>query len=270
MRSVPSPRSFPWRAAALALAALAAAARADVPASRSPSLDTLPQDKYGALVRQGHLIFTQTATHARRYVGNGLSCSNCHLDAGRKPNAAPLWAAWGMYPAYLAKTDRVNTFEERVQQCFRFSMNGFAPAIDSHEMRAIVAYAQWLSKGVPAGIEQPGRGFPTVPRTGRDPNPQRGKLLFKQQCAACHGENGAGRERAAGGYAVPPLWGFDSYNKGAGLHREDLMAGFLKANMPLGNPRLTDQEAHDIAAWIQLQERWPDPRKGFLRGILEK
>jgi len=25
-----------------------------------------------------------------------------------------------------------------------------------------------------------------------------------------------------------------------------------------------------VAAWIDLQERWPDPRKGFLRGLLDK
>ena len=236
----------------------------------APELDRLPADKYGELVRQGYRIFTATPEEAKRYSGNALSCSNCHLDAGRKPNAAPLWAAWGMYPAYLAKNDRVNTFEERVQQCFRFSMNGFAPALDSHEMRALVAYAQWLSKGAPVGVELGGRGFPTVPRTGSDPNAQRGREIFKARCANCHGDAGEGRKDASDRFSAPPLWGFNSFNKGAGLHRVDLMAGFLKANMPLGNPDLTDQEALDLAAWITLQERWPDPRKGLLRGVLEK
>jgi thiosulfate dehydrogenase len=232
-------------------------------------LESLPQDKYGELVRQGQRIFTQTPQYARRYSGNALSCSHCHLEAGTKPGAAPLWAAWGMYPAYLAKSDRVNTFEERVQQCFRFSLNGFAPPLDSHEMRAITAYAQWIAKGVPVGVELPGRGFPTVARTGADPNPLRGRSIYRAKCMSCHGENGAGQKNGAA-VAIPPLWGWHSYNKGAGLHRIDLMAGFLKANMPLGNPTLTDQEALDLAAWIHLQERWPDPRKGFLRGVLEQ
>jgi thiosulfate dehydrogenase len=65
------------------------------------------------------------------------------------------------------------------------------------------------------------------------------------------------------------VWGYASYNKGAGLHRVDLLAGFVKANMPLGAALLSDQEALDIAAWINLQERWPDPRKGLLRGLVE-
>jgi thiosulfate dehydrogenase len=61
-----------------------------------------------------------------------------------------------------------------------------------------------------------------------------------------------------------------SYNKGAGMHRLDLLAGFLKANMPLDNPDLSDQEAWDVAAWIHLQERWPDPRQSLIKGFLEK
>jgi thiosulfate dehydrogenase len=229
-----------------------------------PELSDLPQDKYGELVRQGYRIFTNTTEHARRYSGNSLSCGNCHLDAGRRPHSAPLWAAWGMYPAYLAKSDRVSTFEERLQQCFRFGMNGIAPPIDSHEIRALVAYSQWLARGKPAGVELPGRGFPTIVRTGSDPNPLRGKTVYGKRCIACHGEHGEGRKDAG-----PPLWGLGSYNKGAGFFRIDLLAGFLKANMPLGNTDLTDQEALDLAAWINLQERWPDPRKGLLRGFLE-
>jgi thiosulfate dehydrogenase len=227
-----------------------------------------PPDKHGELIYQGYLMFTQTPKAARAYAGNSLSCSNCHLDAGRKANAAPMWAAYGMYPAYLARSDRVTTLAERVQQCFTFSMNGLPPPLDSQEMSALLAYSQWLSRGRPVGVEQPGRGFPTVTRTGSDPNPLRGKAHYAQRCAVCHGAHGEG-QKTAGTFSVPPLWGFNSYNKGAGMNRVDLMAGFLKANMPLGNPDLTDQEALDIAAWVKLQERWPDPRKGLLAGLLE-
>ncbi len=229
-----------------------------------------PPDKHGELVFQGYLMFTQTPRAARMYAGNGLSCSNCHLDAGRKADAAPLWAAWGMYPAYLAKSDRVVTFAERVQQCFTFSMNGLPPPLDSHEMNAILAYSQWLARSRPVGEQLPGRGFPTVSRTGSDPNLLRGKALYAQRCASCHGAHGEGRRLDNGSYSMPPLWGFDSFNKGAGLNRIDLMAGFLKANMPLGKPDLSDQEALDLAAWINIQERWPDPRKGLISGLLER
>jgi len=271
--------SFSIRAAVAALPLVIAAA-APLPAlaqsqARSaakalPELSELPQDKYGDLVRQGYRIFTETTRYAPRYSGNALSCGNCHLDAGRRANSAPMWAAWGMYPAYLAKSDRVNTFDERVQQCFRFSLNGIAPPVDSPEVRALVAYSQWLARGKPAGVELAGRGYPTIPRTGSDPNPLRGKALYAGRCASCHGENGEGRRDKAGAYTAPPLWGMQSYNKGAGLHQLELLAGFLKANMPLGKPDLKDQEALDLAAWINLQERWPDPRKGLLKGLLER
>lgn len=254
----------------LVLAATRAAFAGEIRSPRLPDIDELPQDKHADLVRQGYRIFTNTPEHARRYSGNALSCSNCHLDAGRRPNAAPMWAAWGMYPAYLAKNDRVNTFDERIQQCFRFGLNGIAPPVDSHEVRALAAYAQWLARGNPVGVELPGRGFPTIARTGSDPNPQRGRSLYAKRCAVCHGDSGGGRKDVPSPHGSPPLWGVSSFNKGAGLYRTDLLAGFLKANMPLGKPDLTDQQALDLAAWINLQERWPDPRKGFLRGLLEK
>ena len=234
-----------------------------------PGEDTLAHDQYGELVRQGYRIFTDTPHEARRFSGNVLSCSNCHLDAGRKAGAAPLGPAWGMYPAYQAKTDRVVTIEDRVQQCFRFSMNGLPPPLDSREVRALTAYSHWLARGLPVGVQQPGRGFATVAPTGTDPDPQRGKATFAQRCAACHGPQGDGRPGGQGERAFPPVWGFSSFNKGAGLNRPNLLAGFLKGNMPYGNANLTDQEALDLAAWITLQERWPDPRKGLLTGVLE-
>ncbi len=149
-------------------------------------------------------------------------------------------------------------------------LNGIAPPLDSPEVRALVAYSQWLANGKPAGVELPGRGFPTLGRTGSDPNPLRGKAVYAKRCSVCHGESGEGRKDPAGNYIGPPVWGMHSYAKGAGFHEVDLLAGFLKANMPLGKADLTDQEALDVAAWIDLQERWPDPRKGFLRGVLDK
>lgn len=236
----------------------------------APGEDTIPNDKYGDDVRLGKKIFTETYKYGRRYVGNDLSCANCHLQAGRQPNAGPMWAAYGMYPAYREKTDRSNSLEERIQQCFQFSMNGFAPAQDAPELRALVAYIHFLSKGVPIGVEMPGRGFPQVIRTGSDPSPMRGGDVYKAKCTTCHGADGAGEKKPGGGYTWPPLWGMDSYNKGAGMANNDRLAGFIKANMPLEQPwSLTDQEALDVAAYINLQIRPFDPRKGLLKGLFD-
>ncbi len=237
-----------------------------------PALEAIPHDKYGDEVRLGHKIFTETWRYARRYAGNDLTCANCHLDAGRKANSAPMWAAFGMYPTYRRKNDRNVTLEERIQDCFRFSMNGFAPALDAPEIRALTSYFHYLAKGAPVGTEMPGRGFPQVVATGQDPNPTRGGQVFKAKCAVCHGEDGSGKrvEGQKEGWQFPPLWGSESFNKGAGLHQVQTMAGFIKANMPLGQDfSLTDQEALDVAAFINLQLRPWDPRKGMLKGLFE-
>jgi len=236
-----------------------------------PSDDEIPNDKYGDDVRLGQKIFTATYKYARRYIGNELTCANCHLDAGRRPHSAPLWAAYGMYPSYKAKNDRNNTIEERIQQCFRFSMNGISPAQDAPEVRALVSYIHFLSRGVPIGVEMPGRGYPLISKTGYDPNPSRGGAVYKNKCASCHADDGAGKKNGGGdGYQFPPLWGLDSYNKGAGMARDELLAGFIKANMPLGEGwTLSDQEALDVAAYINLQLRPWDPRKGFIKGMFD-
>lgn len=236
----------------------------------APGEDTIPNDKYGDDVRLGKKIFTETYKYGRRYAGNDLTCANCHLDAGRMPNAGPMWAAYGMYPAYREKTDRSNSLEERIQQCFRFSLNGFAPALDAPELRALVSYIHFLSRGVPIGMDMPGRGYPQVVRTGSDPSPKRGADIYGAKCATCHGTNGAGVQKAGGGYTWPPLWGMDAYNKGAGMANNETLAGFIKANMPLGQPwSLADQEALDVAAYINLQIRPVDPRKGLLKGLFD-
>ena len=235
-----------------------------------PSDELIPNDKYGDDVRLGKKIFTETNKYAKRYAGNGLSCSNCHMDAGRQANSAPMWAAYGMYPAYKSKNDRNNSLGDRIQQCFRFSLNGFAPTQDTPEIRALETYIHFLSKGVPSGVEMPGRGFPQIVNTGYDANPSRGASQYNQKCVSCHGKDGSGKKNNEGTSLYPPLWGLDSYNKAAGFTRNDLLAGFIKANMPLGNGwSLSDQEALDIASYINLQIRPLDPRKGFLEGLFE-
>lgn len=234
------------------------------------SEDLIPDDKYGEDVRLGKKIFTRTYKYASRYTGNDLACSNCHLNAGRKPNSAPLWAAFGMYPSYKSRNDRNNSLEERIRQCFRFSMNGIPPALDTPEIRALVSYIHFLSRGVPIGVHMPGRGFPQIVNTGNDPNPTRGSAVYKDKCTVCHKSNGQGEKKQGGGYNYPPLWGMGSYNKGSGMAQDKLLAGFIVANMPLGNGwSLTDQEALDVAAFINLKIRPWDPRKGVIKGLFD-
>jgi thiosulfate dehydrogenase len=227
-----------------------------------PPDEAMPADEFGKAVRLGRAIFTDTQTYAREYVGNKLNCVNCHLDAGRKADSAPLWAAYGMFPAYRDKNKHVNTYEERLAGCFRFSMNGKAPAPGSKEMVALVSYSYWLAKGAPIGVELKGRGYPQLPQPRQEPDAVRGKQVFDANCALCHGADGQGTE-SNGRYVFPPLWGKNSYNGGAGMSKVKNAAAFIHANMPLGKGNsLSTQDAWDVAQYLDSQPRPPDPRKG--------
>jgi len=233
-----------------------------------PSMNELPNDKYGEEVRLGFKIFTQTQKFAARYAGRAMVCSHCHLNAGRKPHAVPLWGAAGMYPGYRFSSDKNDTLEDRMADCFRNSMNGIAPAPDSPEMRALVAYANFIAKGIPIGVHMPGRSFPDVDYTGYEASPTRGKDIFLNKCSTCHGENGKGQRRSDGSYQYPPLWGFNSYNKGASLYKQRKLARFIRANMPLGEGfSLSEQESWDLASFINMHERPKNPAKGILQEI---
>jgi len=241
------------------------------PASQfQPPLESeLPDNAYGALVRQGYALFVDTKRLAPQFVGNGLNCSNCHLDQGRLANSAPLWGAYPMYPAYRKKNDKVNTFAERLQGCFQFSMNGGTPpAADSPEITALSVYSYWLASKAPLGAELPGRGYPEVPSSANAYDLTRGAEVYKGLCAVCHGAEGQG-QKVGDSYVMPPLWGKDSYNWGAGMHRINTAASFIKYNMPLGQGgSLTDQQAWDVAAYVNSHERPQDPR--LVEGSVEK
>lgn len=237
-----------------------------------PQLINAPADKYGDEVRLGHKIFTETQRYAPRYAGRGLTCNNCHLDAGRKPNSAPMWAAMPAYPVYFQRSDRTDTIEDRIRTCFAFSMNGFPPAPDAPETRALVAYFHFISKGAPIATTLPGRSFPDLGYTGQEPSKDRGKVIYKNKCMTCHGENGEGIKHKDGHYTYPPLWGWNSYNKGSSFyHVRNMLARFIWANMPYKNDYdLTQQEAMDVAAYINIHNRPKDPRRGIWSDIVDR
>ena len=237
---------------------------------KSPSRDAFPEGPFGDAVRQGQAIFQNTNIHpaSGKYVGNQQACGNCHIDAGRLAGSAPLWAAWVAYPAYRSKTKQVDSFIERVQGCFKYSMNaqasaaGGPPAADSDTAVSLAAYSFWLAKGAPTGDDTlPGRGYPPLTETDQGFDPARGRAVYAAKCALCHGEEGKGVANAQAGTLFPPLWGAGSYNWGAGMHKVNTAGAFIRHNMPLGlDNALTDQEAWDAAAYVNSHERPQDPR----------
>ncbi len=196
-----------------------------------------------------------TQGYAKAYVGNALNCANCHLDAGLNPNAASFVGLAAVYPEYRARKGRSITLAERINECFERSLNGKALPPDSSRLQAVVAYIEWLSKGVPPGAAIPWRGIPRV-TPSRPPDAVHGKEIFAARCAFCHGAEGQGT------MAAPPLWGPRSYNIGAGMARLSVAASFIKANMPRGwGWALSDNEAYDVAAFINSRPRPDMPGK---------
>lgn len=247
--------------AAVGLAASASLSAAEPrPSFTPPSAASLPDDEFGKAVREGEQIFLHTPKLAGKFVGNDLNCVSCHLDAGRRPDSAPMWAAYVLYPAYRAKNGHVNTLAERLQGCFRFSMNGKAPPADDPTLTALQTYMFWLASKAPTGVKLEGQGYRKLPPPASKADYVRGSKVYAQYCALCHGAEGQGQKN--GKYWVfPALWGPDSFNWGAGMHQIGNAAGFIKANMPLGQAgMLSDQEAWDVAYFMNAHERPQDPR----------
>lgn len=194
---------------------------------------------------------------------NNLNCQSCHLDAGAKPFGNNYFAVNSTYPQMRARSGSMETIPKRINDCFQRSLNGQAIDTSGREMRAIIAYMEWLGTGVPKGEKPKGAGLVEVPFLNRAADPDRGKFVYQTQCASCHGANGQGLPMPDSPRDYPPLWGDNSYNQGAGLFRLSRLAGYVKANMPFGasheNPQLSDEEAWDVAAFINAQPRPPHP-----------
>lgn len=246
-----------------------------------PDIGSLPDNDQGRLVRRGRDLITATYAHlgpevpdpSMRYAGNNLACRNCHLDAGTKKFGNPLWGLKDLFPQYDAEAGHAISLEQRINACMTRSMNGRPLPLDAPEMRAMVAYVDFLSRGVKPGEELTGYGSGRIAELDRPADPRRGATVFQQTCAMCHGTDGSGLRRSLPttdlGYMVPPLWGPDSFNDAAGMNRLSTLAGFVHANMPNGTtylyPRLTPEEAWDVAAFVVSQPRphKPDSDKDY-------
>jgi thiosulfate dehydrogenase len=207
-------------------------------------------------------------------MSNGMNCQNCHLQAGTTPFGNNYSAVAATYPKFRARSGTEEDIQKRINDCFERSLNGKPLARDSKEMKAMVAYINWVGKEVPKGEVPIGSGLYEVPLLDRAADPIKGKLVYDLQCASCHQTDGKGMAKPDGtGYLYPPLWGESSYNHGAGLYRLSRFAGYVKANMPLGatfeQPILSDEESWDLAAYVNSMERpkkdlaqdWPDVSK---------
>ena len=215
-------------------------------------------------VVRGMRLHLQTKALLPDNVGNALNCTSCHLNAGTVADGSPFVGVSAFFPSYAPRAGKEVTLEERINGCFRRSMDGKPLPVASADMQAMVAYFDWMKMNTVAGDKVAGRGVGKVD-PAIVPDPVNGKVIYAQQCAVCHGDNGQGLKQADGSFVYPPLWGDESFNIGAGMARTYTAAAFVKRNMPigfhekfpLGQGGLSDQEAVDVAEYFSHQPR-PD------------
>jgi thiosulfate dehydrogenase len=247
-------------------------AAAALPASdfwTAPDINSVPDNAEKEILTYGKDLIANTALYfgpngkVAKNATNGMNCQNCHLDAGTKVYGNNYGSVFSTYPKYRARSGAEEDINKRVNDCFERSLNGKALAIDSKEMKAITTYINWLGKDVPKGEKAKGAGFKDLAFLDRAAEPLKGKTVYEQKCQSCHQANGEGVMNGDNtAFAYPPLWGKNSYNDGAGLYRISNFAKYVKSNMPLGashdNTQLTDEEAWDLAAYVNSQ---PRPKK---------
>lgn len=211
---------------------------------------TFPPGPQGDLIRYGHDLIEDTPRYASGYITAQMSCAACHLQAGRQPHAGSLLGIYALFPQWSKRAHRFIALQDRLAECFLYSMNGRPPAYESREMIAMTAYIAFLSRGAPVGTGFSGQG-PVALQPNLQPNAADGGRVYAARCIMCHGASGAGLAPQ-----YPPLWGPTSFNDKAGMDHLDHMAPFVKVAMPQNAPgSLTDQEALDVSAYILSKPR---------------
>jgi thiosulfate dehydrogenase len=230
-------------------------------------VSALPSGPQTDLIRYGEQLVADTARHigksatdpAKRYAGNDLACSHCHINSGLKPFGIPLVSTFATFPMMV--DEQVMSLAQRINGCMTRSMNGSPLPENGREMEAFVAYLQFIGRKAPQGVRVTGMGLPPLREPAQTPDPGRGATVYAAQCSKCHGNEGQGEPRMAPGigYNIPPLWGDNSFNSAAGMSRIATAAAFIHANMPIGSdyrePLLTGQQAWDVAAFMTSRPR---------------
>lgn len=225
----------------------------------------LPQNVlygYKLLSETQKYLGPQAEDPAMRHAGNNLSCTSCHLENGNHPGGASWAGVVERFPSFGGRSNSIGTIEDRINGCFERSMNGKKVGVDTREMKAMVSYMEWLAEDMPKEQKEYYAGFTDIEIPDVAVDLEFGKRVYDKDCAVCHQDDGQGMRSAdfSEGYQFPPLWGKDTYNEGAGMHRVITSALFIKANMPSGvatkeNPVLTDEEAYHVAGYINSFDR---------------
>ena len=232
---------------------------------KAPDPGTIPAGKTGEMIRYGKELIAHTANYfgpkgSIAQISNGMNCQNCHLDGGSRLFGNNFASFISGYPKMSNRSGKIEFATDRFVECFRRSLGGASPDTTKKETRAMLAYMKWIGRDVKKGQKLFGNATEKMPFLNAAADPVKGKIVFMAKCKSCHGNNGEGILAAdKKSYVYPPLWGPHSYNDAAGMYRIINLAGFVKNNMPYGatyqNPQLSDEEAWNVAAFIDSQPR---------------
>jgi len=225
-------------------------------------VNSLPADSTSNMIRHGYNLLMETSNivgpgvkdTAMRFAGNNLECRNCHFDAGQVKNTYNLIGVANRYPSVDKATNKSTSLVDRVNGCFMRSMNGRPMEANLYHMRSIIAYLNWISKGVPNDLE--GVNISDVGTISRAPDAVRGQSVFANNCMSCHADKGLGvlkNPEILGGvkYIIPPIAGDDTFNDAAGMANMEYLVRFLKTQMPKNKPgSLSLEDSYDVAAYV--------------------
>lgn len=230
----------------------------------------VPHTAYGKAVLYGRELVMNTPKYigpngiAGQYATNKMSCRHCHQAGGLKLHSFSLVLTHDIYPQYRAREDKILSLAERINNCINRPLNGKSLPLDSKEMIAFLSYLRYINNQWGNDSTYKEKKQNSLALTDTAASPERGMILFDNNCSRCHGTDGSGMLTAdESAYLYPPLWGEKSYQAGSSMHRVLKLATWIKYNMPFdkaipGKPFLTDQQALDIAAFInddQIHER---------------
>jgi len=227
---------------------------------KAPDIICLKNDNWGNAVKYGLRLISNTVYYigpngtVSKNLGNKMNCTNCHLNNGTKPFGTNFFNSHKTYPQYRSRENKILSLSDRVNNCIERPHSGTPLKLDSKEMIAITSYIKFVGENYDSKIHE-GYGLKYIDYKGLTANSERGGKIYIKHCASCHQINGEGTMNVANTtYVYPPLWGKKSYQEGSGMHRVIKAASFIKYNMPnkitWQNPTLNDQEALDVAAFI--------------------